>query len=348
MTRVDVAEADVDLAIDDALDRLAAKMERYGASLEALGGAIRRAGRGGKRLRPRLVVRAFRAAGGESCAALLPTATAFELLHTAFVIHDDLIDADTVRRGELNVAGEFAARATADGADSRAAAAVGRAAAVLAGDVLLHETHLLLARAPFADAVADRIQELFDQAVLISAAGELADVEHDLSARSPSLEEALATSHDKTAVYSFSAPLRAGAVLADADSDTDAALDRCGARLGLAFQLVDDLVGAFGTVRQAGRAEGSDLTAGKHTPLVAYARQSQAWPIVSGALALAPMGPIALRDAQQALTESGVRRHVEQLVREMLASSRTDALGVGEELGRLIDDVATMIERRMP
>ena len=348
MTPVDAAEAEADRAIDDALDRLAAKMARYGPSLEALGEAIRRAGRGGKRLRPRLVIRAFHAAGGRSCAALLPTATAFELLHTAFVIHDDLIDDDTVRRGELNVAGEFCARATADGADGDAAAAVGRAAAVLAGDVLLHETHLLLARASFAEEVADRIQELFDQAVLVSAAGELADVEHDLPARSPSLEDALATSHDKTAVYSFSAPLRAGALLAGADAETDAALDRCGARLGLAFQLVDDLVGAFGTVRQAGRAEGSDLTAGKHTPLVAYARESQAWPVVGGALALAPTGPIALRDAQDALTESGVRRHVEQLVREMLAASRTDAAGMGADLGRLIDEVAATIERRMP
>lgn len=347
MTAAD-REAALDAAIDAALDRLAERMARHGGSLAELGQAIARAGRGGKRLRPRLVLRAFHAAGGTSSPALLPTATAFELLHTAFVIHDDLIDDDTVRRGMLNVAGEFCARAMADGADAAEAAAVGRAAAVLAGDVLLHETHMVLARAPLADHLAERLRDLIDQAVLVSAAGELADVEQDLRTQAPSLEEALATSHDKTAVYSFSAPLRAGALLAGADADVDAALNRCGARLGLAFQLVDDLLGAFGSIDQAGRESGADLTAGKHTPLVARAREIREWPAIGGALALAPTGAVALREAQEALTDSGVRRDVEQLAHRLLAECRADAHGVNDDLAALIHEVAAMIEERMP
>ena len=82
---------------------------------------------------------------------------------------------------------------------------------------------------------------------------------------------------NKTAVYSFSAPLCAGALLAGASAEAIAALDAEGGRLGLAFQLVDDLIGAFGSAEQAGRDEGGDLRESKRTPLIALARQTPTW-----------------------------------------------------------------------
>src|SRR5690554_677156 len=75
-----------------------------------------RASHGGKRFRPALVTGAYQALGGRDLALAQHVGDAIELLHTGFVMHDDVIDRDEIRRGELNVSGTFAHRALASGA----------------------------------------------------------------------------------------------------------------------------------------------------------------------------------------------------------------------------------------
>ncbi len=338
----------VDSAIDTALTRLRERAQDFGGGFAALGDAIGRAAAGGKRLRPALVVAAFEALGGDRdrTPAVLDVAAAFELLHTAFVVHDDVIDHDTHRRGIPNIAGEFRARGRARGADAAGAALLGDAAAILAGDLLLHEAARLIAAADVAADVRVRLLALLDDALMVSAAGELADVENAVTGADA--DAILAATRDKTAVYSFSAPLRAGAVLATADAATEAALDRCGAALGLAFQLVDDLIGAFGSVEAAGRSSGGDLREAKQTPLVAMARESADWTRVSDALAAAHTGPIAVRDAQRALQASGAPTRVVALVEDALADARHEADGLPAPARELIGETAARIRERVP
>lgn len=340
--------AAVDGAIDAALSRLRARTHEFGDGFARLGDAIGRAASGGKRLRPALVVAAFEALGGErtESSAVLDVAAAFELLHTAFVVHDDVIDHDTLRRGVPNIAGEFRARARASGADTAGAALLGDAAAILAGDLLLHEASRLIATA---DVPADRrirLLALLDDALLVSAAGELADVENAVSGADA--DAILAATRDKTAVYSFSAPMRAGAVLAGADAGTEAALERCGAGLGLAFQLADDLIGAFGSAEAAGRSAGGDLREAKQTPLVAMARESAEWARVSDALAVAHTGPIAVRDAQRALAASGAPERVMALIESTLDQTIHDADALPARARDLVDETAMRIRERIP
>lgn len=338
--------------IDEAFTRLDVRMAHLGDGFAELGAAMRRAAAGGKRFRPVLVVRSFIALGGDpdDCPALLPVAAAFELLHTAFVIHDDVIDDDTMRRGIPNVRGEFRARGEARGVDAAGSAILGDAAAILAGDLLLHEAQRLIAVTEVDAPVRARLLDLLDDAVLVSAAGELADVEHSVLDEGAEVEAVLAATRNKTAVYSFSAPLRAGVALARADERTDAALDVFGARLGLAFQLVDDLIGAFGTPAQAGRASGADIAASKHTSLVALARDSGSWPRVKDALALAHTGPVAVRSAQRALDSSGARARLHDLVIETINDARAGAAraDLPIELVDLLYDLADEVERRIP
>lgn len=342
--------AAVDGAIDDALGRIRDRSERLGGSFAALGEAIGRAASGGKRLRPALVVAAFESLGGDRALtpAVLPVAAAFELLHTAFVVHDDVIDHDTLRRGIPNIAGEFRMRGRVQGADAAGAALWGDAAAILAGDLLLYEAARLIATADVPMTTRDRLVRLFDDAVIVSAAGELADVENAVTGGCADPERILAATRDKTAVYSFSAPLRAGAVLAGADPAAEEALDHAGAALGLAFQLVDDLIGAFGADEVAGREPGGDLREAKQTPLVALARESADWARVSDALALAHTGPIAIRDAQRALTESGAADRVVRLVDDALADARSAARGLPESARALVDEACGRIRERVP
>lgn len=344
--------AAVDSTIDASLERISARARQLGGGVEALAESITRAATGGKRFRPALVVATFESFGGDASTspAVLPVAAAFELLHTAFVVHDDVIDHDTMRRGLPNVSGEFRIRGRAQGADAAGAALLGDAAAILAGDLLLHEAGRLVALAETTTDVREQLLALLDDAVFVSAAGELADVEHAVTAVATDAAALLDVAHNKTAVYSFSAPLRAGGVLAGASPDAVASLEECGAALGLAFQLVDDLIGAFGSSVVAGREEGGDLREAKQTPLIALARESTSWARVSETLALAATGPIAVRDAQRALSESGARDRLLTVVHETL--DRADAVASRADLPSdtraLLDDIARAIRERVP
>lgn len=344
--------AAIDDAIDEAIGRIQARSSAQGGSLRALGGAIARAAGGGKRFRPALVAAAFEACGGDGAAqpALYSVAAAFELLHTAFVVHDDVIDHDTVRRGIPNVGGEFRLRARSQGADAAGEALLGDAAAILAGDLLLHEAVRLVALAEISAAQREALLDLFDDAVLISAAGELADVEHAVAQDCADPDALLAAAHNKTAVYSFTAPLCAGAVLAGSPVEVVAALERAGGHLGLAFQLADDLIGAFGSPAQAGRAAGGDLREAKRTPLIALARESGMWNRVSDALAVAHTGPIAVREAQQALDDSGARTRLLALVDRTLAEARDAASdpALPAAASTLVAQLAHAIAERVP
>lgn len=344
------ARVGIEREISTALDRIAQRAHAHGSGFTALAESTRRAAEGGKRFRPALVAASFAAFGGEpdDNSGLYAVAAAFELLHAAFVVHDDVIDHDVERRGALNVAGEFRERAAAHGADAAGSALLGTAAAILAGDHLLHEAVRIVALADVSPARKEQLLALIDDAVLISAAGELADVEHAVIPSDPVTAELIVTAHDKTAVYSFTAPLCAGALLAGADAEQLTALRAAGGELGLAFQLVDDLIGAFGTSEQAGRAEGVDLREAKLTPLVALARESADWPRVTAALAEAWTGPVAVRAAQQALEASGARGRLRLLVDDVLA----DAVAHGDTLPEgpraLIRGLAADVEKRVP
>ena len=342
--------AAIDDAIDEAMARIRGRADRLGESFTALADALARAMAGGKRFRPALVAASFHAFAGraDTCPALFPVAAAFELLHGAFVVHDDVIDHDVMRRGSPNVSGEFRARGAERGAGEAAAADLGNAAAILGGDLLLYEATRFIALAEVPRSRRDRLLELFDDAVIVSAAGELADVENALIAATSDPIELLETAYDKTAVYSFAAPLGGGAVLAGAtDAELDALRDS-GGRLGLAYQLVDDLIGAFGSREQAGREPGSDLREAKSTPLIALARESEAWHKVSSTLAVAHTGPIAVLHAQRALDASGARERLCALIDETLDSARVAARPLPERVRALVDDIAARILERIP
>ncbi|EIC06798.1 MAG: geranylgeranyl pyrophosphate synthase [Microbacterium sp. 69-7] len=349
----DDARQSIDAAIGGALKRLERRAAPLGDGARALAAATSAAAADGKRLRPALVVAAYRAFGGSpdaADAAVWDVAAALELLHTAFVVHDDLIDRDLERRGIPNVAGRFRTRAQAFGASGDQAATVGDAAAVLAGDLLLFEASRLVACASVDAPTRVALLQIIDDAILVSASGELADVEHAARADYPETDALLGAAHDKTAAYSFEAPLLAGAVMAGATDAARAQLSLAAADLGLAFQLVDDLIGTFGSRRQAGRDPGADLREAKRTPLIALARDTAAWPRVSSALAVAHTGPIAVRRAQRELEASGARDDLVALIHDRLSRARSRAASpsLPPAAVALLAEVANTIEGRIP
>ncbi|RRS01289.1 polyprenyl synthetase family protein [Glycomyces terrestris] len=352
MTALEAGRTAVGTAVDLALARLVEQGRARDRRSAVLAEAARDAAAGGKRFRPRLVAESNLAFGGRGTAdpAVADVAAGFELLHTAFVVHDDVIDGDVERRGRPNTSGRFRADARAAGAAVGRAARYGDAASILVGDVLLFEAVRLIAAADLPAGPRRRLLDLLDDVILLSAAGELADVEYASLPDPPDPEAVLAAARDKTAVYSISAPLQAGAILAGAPEPAVAALGAAGRSLGLAFQLADDLIGAFGTAEQAGRAPGADLREGKHTALIATARHSGSWPEVKAALALAPTGPEGVQAARRALDACGARKRVHALIDEILGAARErwSRAPVPEASKRMLGDLTDVIEERIP
>ncbi|MGO1424015.1 MAG: polyprenyl synthetase family protein, partial [Brachybacterium sp.] len=250
------------------------------ATTTTCGGAFSRAADGGKRFRPGLLLSTHQALGGVREPAAVQVAAALELLHTAFVVQDDVIDGDQVRRGVPSLPGGIAADARRQGAGASEAQRLGEAAGILAGDLGLIAAMRAITRCEAPAPVVERLLDLFESTLHATAAGELADVRLQLGpADGPVvLREALAVAELKTALYSFQLPLRAGALLADASPEVLAALDEIGSLLGIGFQLFDDLLGVFGDERRTGKSALGDLREGKRTALIAHASTTDAWP----------------------------------------------------------------------
>ena len=328
-----------DAALQRLLDDGRARARAIDPHHAALWDALAAASEGGKRFRPALVVATHDALGGTSPQAAAEVGAAVELLHTAFVIHDDVIDGDELRRGRPNVSGTFRVRAQAEGAQLDGARGYGTTAAILAGDLALAAAvrAVALCGAP-AEAIRELL-DLFDVALHTTAAGELADVRLALGHVPATLAESLAMEEQKTSAYSFALPLRAGAALAGADAVTSERLGEVGRAMGLAFQLVDDLIGVFGDPALSGKSTTSDLRTRKQTPLLVHARSTPEWREIRSHLGR-DLDDAELETVRGLLDASGSRRFVEDLADDQLASARAGVASLGISLD-LLDGATT-------
>ncbi|WP_315094793.1 polyprenyl synthetase family protein [uncultured Cellulomonas sp.] len=290
---------------------------------------------GGKLMRPRLAVTAYLGLGGQDAAAIAPVAAAIEVLHTAMLVHDDLLDHDEVRRGRPNVAGASRARLVSQGHDERVVSDQVLAAGLLAGDLAIASAFSLVVSAPADRAALLRVVGLLAEGIETTVVGELLDVTAALS--SPRDVDALAVAELKTAAYSGSLPLVVGAILAGADEGRIARLSAVGSALGVAFQLTDDELGVFGDPAVTGKSVLSDLREGKRTELLrrAFAMADDAGRAVLdahvGRADLDEAGAAAVRDV---LVSSGALDSVRELTRQTGLRARELAVtGLPEPLG---------------
>ena len=198
--------------------------------------ALGRSALGGKHLRSRLVhISAGRVEGAQRAAAVTFGACV-DLLHAAFLIHDDIIDRDELRRGESTVHAGIAAL-TGD-------THVGTSAAILAGDFAITEAIRLIVSAGMDPALALAAIDRLTQSSRISVLGELLDVEHTLI-RPPAPERVRIANNLKTSDYTFASPLHLGALAAGRDPASTVSL---ALELGAAFQAANDIAGAISDV----------------------------------------------------------------------------------------------------
>lgn len=230
--------------------------------------------RGGKSLRPAMAMLACGALGGDEARAL-PVAAAIEVYHTWTLVHDDVIDRDSTRRGQPTVHHEFARRAVAEfGWEAADAEHYGTTVALLTGDVQQAWSWSLLFEAcehgVAAEVVLRLAHELASEVTPLLVEGEALDVQYSGRARQLSEDAVLDMLWKKTgALYEFAG--RAGAFVALDAAAPDApevrALARFGSLCGAAFQIQDDILGIVGDASQLGKPVGSDIREGKSTLL---------------------------------------------------------------------------------
>lgn len=240
---------------------------------------------GGKRLRPTLVLAAAEAVGGNETEAM-PAAAAVEMIHTYSLIHDDLpsMDNDELRRGKPTSHVVF-----------------GEALAILAGDALLTHAFHLLASPPAAETPPALERRLGAIAILAEASGlggliggQVADLE---SEGKPVSAEAVDFIHRGKTGALMSAAARVGAVLGGGSEEAIERIGRFGRELGLAFQIVDDILDVEGDPASLGKTAGKDRRAGKATyPQICGIEEARRRAVAlaeEAASLVAPLGPPA-------------------------------------------------------
>ncbi|MGD7707224.1 polyprenyl synthetase family protein [Microlunatus sp. Y2014] len=322
--------------LDEFFTRQEARAQSYDEPYRSLWRWIADAARGGKRLRPALVLLTHRHLAGPSPTAesgdVVRLAAAFELLHTAFVIHDDVIDRDLLRRGRANVEGQAIVAAIDAGAGDDRAAGYGRAAAILAGDLLISAAHRLVAGVSLPPRRREVLLDLVDDCVHRAAAGEHADVWSSMVAPADQ-QVVLETVANKTAAYSFGAPLQAGALMAGATADVRARLGQVGRHLGIAFQLRDDVLGVFGAEHVTGKSSTGDLREGKETLLIGHARHDPAWRDVAVLFGRPDLDADGAARLRTVIRDSGALEQVERHIADNVDAARALIAGLAVPAG---------------
>ena len=294
---------------------------------ESLYGLIRS---GGKKLRPKMVIKAYEAFGGDDVKKIVPVAAAHELLHFCLLIHDDVIDRDYVRYGVANIAGVYKIAYSQYVASPDDQTHYAHSAAILGGDLMLSGAHQLIASSNLTDEDKMLAQGYLAQSTFEVAGGELLDTE--LSFAPYDNGDALKVAKYKTASYSFVSPLMTGASLANISDDQKITLHSYASSLGIAYQLVDDLLGIFGDEEQTGKSTSSDIVEGKRTYTIEAAMER----LSDGdkAMFLTSFGnpqasAMEVETVKQLIEKSGAKEETERKIHEYAA-----------EAERSLDDLA--------
>ena len=279
---------------------------------------------GGKRVRPQLTLLAYEAFGGLNSEKIIPIAAAQELLHFSLLIHDDIIDRDYIRYGVPNVSGQYQDYYQSFVKNKTELTHYANSAALLGGDLMLSSAYKLITSSSVSDKDKITAQSLLNQSIFEVAAGELLDTEAAfMPLRSG---DTIKIARYKTASYSFIVPLLTGAHLGGASEKQLGLLQSFASSLGIAYQLVDDLLGVFGDEKVTGKSTSSDLTEGKHTYMIEFCLENltpSKREVFDAAFGKPDASPAMIMQLKDIIASSGARDHTEKAILEYAHTART-------------------------
>jgi len=268
---------------------------------------------GGKRLRPFLALKACELVGGDPDSAI-PFAAGLEILHNFTLIHDDIMDNDSIRRGAPTVHAKW-----------------GVPVAIASGDLLFAKVYQAMYDS-YVDGSLPGAQVLesiktVTEATISLCEGQVLDVSFP-DTQDVSQEDYIFMVGGKTAAL-FKACAEVGAIVGGADSEGVKKLGSFAWDAGIAFQIVDDVLGVTADEKVLGKPVGSDLREGKKTLIVAYALENASpneRKAVLRALGDKAANPEDIKAASEALVSSGAIDYAKRKAAEYVGSSK-DNLG---------------------
>jgi geranylgeranyl diphosphate synthase type I len=320
---------DVDARLQGFLDSRMDSVRDHGADVLAMVDSVRDlCMRGGKRTRPALAVVGYRAStANATLEPVLDAGVALELLHAYFLIHDDWMDQDLVRRGGPAVHALLGKRLRSQ--------RLGDMSAILAGDYAAALATEAIARLELPAGRLPRVLACFAQMQTDAVLGQQLDV----LAKPKDVERVYQL---KTGSYTVKGPLRLGALLAGAPPRVLTALDRFALPVGVAYQLRDDILSVFGDPKQTGKPLGSDLKSGKKTLLLIEAlkrARGKDHRILESVVGNAKAKDSQIAQAAKVIERSGARAAVEARIDQL-----TDTALVALSAGRLTPEGAALLE----
>lgn len=304
---------------------------------------------GGKRVRPRFCYWGYVAAGGSDDRSILRIGASLELVHTFAIIHDDVMDDSPLRRHRPTT---FRALAELEAGEPHRGEArrFGTSAAILTGLLGFVLADRLFLTSGFGPEAIGRAAERFDRMRTRAIAGQYLDLR---TAHRGEADESTARriGELKTAGYTISEPLAIGALCASHDQIVLEMLAAFGAPLGEAFQIRDDVLGAFGDPAETGKDRDGDLREGKQTVLIAKARSladrsQRVW--LDRAVGNRDLSARDAERVREVIVSTGALDATNALVDELTerAKSAIDAAVVGEAAATALLALANEVTQR--
>ncbi len=218
----------------------------------------------GKMVRGGMVFLAYALAQKKSDETCLRLAAAIEIVHTALIVHDDIMDLDGLRRGDVTLYKQYEALVRKQ--DGHNPEHVGESLGICAGDIAIFLSFYLLSSLPqTANGTLRQLISIFAQEITRVGFAQMQDVYSGALTALLSAKDILRLYCYKTARYTFSLPLMLGSLAAGQTAANVPLLEKFGEHLGIIFQIKDDELGMFGDEQRIGKPVGSDIREGKKT-----------------------------------------------------------------------------------
>jgi geranylgeranyl diphosphate synthase type I len=342
-------------ALEDFLATQRRTLTGMDAALGAVSEELSALAHGGKRLRPAFAYWGWRGAAGDTPGpaeaedAVLREVAALEFVHVSALVHDDVMDGASTRRGRAATHLGFASRHGAEALEGDPAA-FGIGAAILVGDLALVWSDELLRCSGLTAAALTRARGVWDTMRTEVTAGQYLDLLRAAGGL-PGPQGALTVARYKSAGYTVQRPLQLGAAIAGAGPRMFEAYTAIGLPLGEAFQLRDDVLGVFGDPAVTGKSADDDLREGKRTLLIALAEletDEAGRALLREALGNPDAGPDQFDALRRLIDTTGARARVEERIAERTDSARAAiaAAPIPEEARAALDALAVAATSR--
>lgn len=275
---------------------------------------------GGKRLRGALLYHGYKAAGGTDEAIALRAAAGMEFIHAYLLIHDDIMDRDSLRHGVATLHKRYEQFAL-DHFPKKDAPHFGMAIAITLGDMVCAWGNDCIFGI---DLPRDQVQEAIRKVQAVvhrTGIGQIRDMYIEF-AGSATEAEILEMYTDKTAHYSLMGPLQIGLLLGGGNEELDIAFQNYALPLGIAFQLQDDLLGLYGDQEHLGKKVGADIIEGKFTLLIQKALETLSSDDAKELKRILSLGEVVTQSdiewVREHVKTSGAKEHIEMRIQEYI------------------------------